>query len=322
MIRTLLLLGVAAVVTPTATPAPTAAPGATPTPTVTPTRRPAPSEIYGTRLPAGFSHNARPTATPTPALSALGSFAARTKLRSTVVTDRPDSGGGELVTDETEASVAIIRRFLESAVRTAHLTKYAEENNWEVKDAAWFGSMRQACVDLDMIRGELGQVQVPARYEGQVHAWRGVLDATVRAYRLVLQAAETRDKSLAASATKLVQEATSAIRRMPAADGQILAPVEKPQGRPSTDQPYRGDEEIKARCAHEWPSDFSMQTYCVEQQQKARASIANRAPGNVPDSVFEQIRTKCSADWPNSLQMQDYCEEQQIGAWRELNENP
>ena len=65
-----------------------------------------------------------------------------------------------------------------------------------------------------------------------------------------------------------------------------------------------------------------MQTYCVEQQQKARASIANRAPGNVPDSVFEQIRTKCSADWPNSLQMQDYCEEQQIGAWRELNENP
>ncbi len=58
---------------------------------------------------------------------------------------------------------------------------------------------------------------------------------------------------------------------------------------------YTGAEKIiRQKCEGEWPSDFSMQKYCIDQQreavQKLKLRVAKNTPGNIMD--------KCANEWP------------------------
>ena len=125
-------------------------------------------------------------------------------------------------------------------------------------------------------------------------------DEAMKAARLVVE-------SLAGSLNKLTltvaQRMDSAVPTLPptastvAATQTIDAP---PASLPTLD--------IRSKCTKEWPSDFSMQKYCGDQQDKALATLRARS---VTTSDHRTIRTKCTTEWPDDYSMMNHCEEQQ-----------
>lgn len=78
-------------------------------------------------------------------------------------------------------------------------------------------------------------------------------------------------------------------------------------------------EVILKHCAREWPDDYSMRAYCIEQQQMALAELKRGRPSDVPEEVFRRIRRKCAGEWSVDFTMRQYCEEEQIKAYRKLH---
>jgi len=81
------------------------------------------------------------------------------------------------------------------------------------------------------------------------------------------------------------------------------------------------DAVIRHHCEHEWPDDFSMRAYCIQQQREAVAKLKLGGPRDVPIDVFNAIRRKCTAEWPDDYAMRVYCEAQQLVGYRELNKD-
>jgi TIR domain len=75
---------------------------------------------------------------------------------------------------------------------------------------------------------------------------------------------------------------------------------------------------IKRHCQHEWPSDYSMRSYCVKQQREALATLRRGCPPDIPNDVFASVRDNCAREWPDDYSMRLYCEQQQFDAFREL----
>ncbi len=76
---------------------------------------------------------------------------------------------------------------------------------------------------------------------------------------------------------------------------------------------------IQKHCEHEWPDDFSMRAYCIEQQEKALAELKRGRPSDIPEDVFRRIRQKCAGEWLTDFGMRQYCEEEQVKAYRKLH---
>jgi hypothetical protein len=75
---------------------------------------------------------------------------------------------------------------------------------------------------------------------------------------------------------------------------------------------------IEQHCEREWPEDFSMRAYCLNQQQEAVEKLRQGRPSDIPEEIFHQIRRKCAREWPDDFSMRLYSEEQQIAAFRSL----
>jgi len=78
------------------------------------------------------------------------------------------------------------------------------------------------------------------------------------------------------------------------------------------------DQVIKRHCQHEWPSDYSMRSYCTKQQREAVAILRRGCPSDIPGDVFASVRENCAREWPDDYSMRLYCEQQQLNAFREL----
>ena len=81
------------------------------------------------------------------------------------------------------------------------------------------------------------------------------------------------------------------------------------------------DAVIRHHCENEWPDDFSMRVYCIEQQRQAVEQLRRGRPRDIPENVFRGIRRRCAAEWPDDYAMRVYCEEQQIEGYRKINED-
>lgn len=77
---------------------------------------------------------------------------------------------------------------------------------------------------------------------------------------------------------------------------------------------------LKIYCHKEWPDNYEMESYCVDQQRKAVRALNDRtaATASVPQEVFGRVRGFCSGEWPGNYEMRDYCEKQQIEAYHKL----
>lgn len=68
--------------------------------------------------------------------------------------------------------------------------------------------------------------------------------------------------------------------------------------------------ELKSKCVTEWPDDFEMQKYCID-QQNAAADILVTKTWPFPDDAVEQ---PCYIEWPQDPEMILYCLESQSRA--------
>ena len=73
------------------------------------------------------------------------------------------------------------------------------------------------------------------------------------------------------------------------------------------------------KCNEEWPTDYSMQQYCIEQQAKGVQALDLSAPSGIEANVFRVIRGKCAEEWPRDFQMRAHCESKQFDGYRSLN---
>jgi catechol 2,3-dioxygenase-like lactoylglutathione lyase family enzyme/Fe-S cluster biosynthesis and repair protein YggX len=75
---------------------------------------------------------------------------------------------------------------------------------------------------------------------------------------------------------------------------------------------------MEQHCEREWPDDFSMRAYCLEQQRDAVAKLREGRPEDIPEEIFRQIRRQCASEWPDDNTMRVYCEEEQVAAFRRI----
>jgi hypothetical protein len=68
---------------------------------------------------------------------------------------------------------------------------------------------------------------------------------------------------------------------------------------------------IRAKCAREWPTDFSVRAYCERTQREAVAKLQTRAMSTTDQRT---IRSKCATEWPEDFSVRNYCEETQLKA--------
>jgi hypothetical protein len=112
--------------------------------------------------------------------------------------------------------------------------------------------------------------------------------------------------------------------RQPTSGSSNPEPTGSKTGRavqPDTKDEYADvDAVIRHHCEHEWPDDFSMRAYCLQQQREAAAKLRLGGPQHVPEEVFRSIRDKCAAEWPDDYAMRVYCEEQQLAGYRKVTE--
>lgn len=69
---------------------------------------------------------------------------------------------------------------------------------------------------------------------------------------------------------------------------------------------------IAAKCAGEWPGDYSMQLYCVKKQSAALSQLGGGS------GASGSIESRCASDWPADYSMQAYCRNKQYNAARQL----
>lgn len=79
-------------------------------------------------------------------------------------------------------------------------------------------------------------------------------------------------------------------------------------------------EDIKARCAADWPGDYAMQVYCADRQFEAIDELVALADtnGGVPVNVFAEILYNCYLDWPKDYTMKVYCVNRQLEAYKKI----
>lgn len=75
----------------------------------------------------------------------------------------------------------------------------------------------------------------------------------------------------------------------------------------------------QAKCSQDWPTDYQMQKYCLDQQEHGVQELSTGAPAGVDQGAFRIIRGKCSEEWPQDFQMRAHCEKQQYEGYFALN---
>ncbi|HYV10268.1 MAG TPA: hypothetical protein VE980_05110 [Pyrinomonadaceae bacterium] len=106
------------------------------------------------------------------------------------------------------------------------------------------------------------------------------------------------------------------------AEQPVSPPSDAGTREPEADDEYTdADAVIRHHCENEWPDDFSMRAYCIEQQRQAVEQLRQGRPRDIPENVFCGIRRRCTAEWPDDYAMRVYCEEQQIEGYRKINKN-
>lgn len=76
---------------------------------------------------------------------------------------------------------------------------------------------------------------------------------------------------------------------------------------------------IRKHCEGEWPNDFSMRAYCIDQQERALLALRRGRPADIPEEVFRQVRAMCATQWPDDFTLRQYSEEKQFEAFRKLH---
>jgi TIR domain len=75
---------------------------------------------------------------------------------------------------------------------------------------------------------------------------------------------------------------------------------------------------IEKHCAGEWPDDYSMRAFCMEQQERALTQLRAGRPQDVPEDVFRKVRQRAAEQWPRDFSMRLFTEQQEFQSYRRL----
>lgn len=76
---------------------------------------------------------------------------------------------------------------------------------------------------------------------------------------------------------------------------------------------------IRRLAQQEYPDDYTMQRYIIEQQCESFSAIQVFPTSGIPGNVYAKIREKAVSEYPDDYSMQKYTIEQQVDAYRQLH---
>jgi hypothetical protein len=77
---------------------------------------------------------------------------------------------------------------------------------------------------------------------------------------------------------------------------------------------------IEKHCEKEWPDDYSMRAFCIEQEERALEQLKSGRPTDIPDDVFRKVRRHSADQWPTTFSMRLFTEQQEFQSYRKLQE--
>ncbi len=75
---------------------------------------------------------------------------------------------------------------------------------------------------------------------------------------------------------------------------------------------------IETHCEQQWPDDYSMRAFCIEQQERALGQLKSGRPIDIPEDVFHKIRRRSAEQWPTDFSMRLFAEQQEFESYRKL----
>lgn len=96
-------------------------------------------------------------------------------------------------------------------------------------------------------------------------------------------------------------------------------PIQEQQGKDQIVIPAEVMEKIRVFAQQEYPDDYSMQKYTIEEQSESFSAIKQLDASNIPADVFNQICQQAAIEYPDDYSMRKYEIEEQVEAYRHLH---
>jgi hypothetical protein len=78
---------------------------------------------------------------------------------------------------------------------------------------------------------------------------------------------------------------------------------------------------IEKHCEEQWPDNYSMRAFCMEQEERALEQLRSGRPTDIPDDVSRNVRRHSAEQWPTSFSMRLFTEQQEFQSYRKLQES-
>lgn len=76
---------------------------------------------------------------------------------------------------------------------------------------------------------------------------------------------------------------------------------------------------IEKHCEEEWPDNYRMRAFCIEQEEHALKELKDGRPADIPEDVFHKIRRQSAEQWPSQFSMRLFTE-QEFKSFRKLRQ--
>jgi hypothetical protein len=75
---------------------------------------------------------------------------------------------------------------------------------------------------------------------------------------------------------------------------------------------------IEKHCEEQWPQNYSMRAFCIEQEENALDQLKGGRPSDIPQEIFRKIRQRCAEQWPTNFSMRLFTEQEEFKSFRKL----
>jgi hypothetical protein len=77
---------------------------------------------------------------------------------------------------------------------------------------------------------------------------------------------------------------------------------------------------IAKHCEEQWPDNYSMRAFCIDQEESAVQELKEGRPPDIPEDVFRRVRRNAAEQWPNQFSMRLFTEQEEYKSFRKLQE--
>lgn len=77
---------------------------------------------------------------------------------------------------------------------------------------------------------------------------------------------------------------------------------------------------IEKHCEKQWPDNYGMRAFCIEQEEHAVEELKEGRPEDIPEDVFRKIRRHAAQQWPEQFSMRLFVEQEEFKSYRKLKD--